>query len=109
MDGEELNFLLSPAKGWKIEDGILKVMKSGGAESANGGDIVTTRKYKNFILKVDFKITEGANSGIKYFVNPDMNKGAGSAIGCEFQILDDDKHPDAKLGVKGNRKLGFVV
>ena len=38
-----------------------------------------------------------------------MNKGAGSAIGCEFQILDDDKHPDAKLGVKGNRKLGFVV
>lgn len=67
-----------------------------------------SRKYKNFILKVDFKITEGANSGIKYFVNPDMNKGAGSAIGCEFQILDDDKHPDAKLGVKGNRKLGSL-
>ena len=97
-----------PEKGWKIEDGILKVMKSGGAESANGGDIVTTRKYKNFILTVDFKITEGANSGIKYFVNPDMNKGEGSAIGCEFQILDDDKHPDAKLGVKGNRKLGSL-
>lgn len=97
-----------PAKGWKMENGILKVIKSGGAESANGGDIVTTRKYKNFILKVDFKITEGANSGIKYFVNPDMNKGAGSAIGCEFQILDDDKHPDAKLGVKGNRKLGSL-
>ena len=45
---------------------------------------------------------------MKYFVNPDMNKGAGSAIGCEFQILDDDKHPDAKLGVKGNRKLGAL-
>ncbi len=97
-----------PQKGWKMEDGILKVMKSGGAESANGGDIVTIKKYKNFILKVDFKITEGANSGIKYFVNPEMNKGAGSAIGCEFQILDDDKHPDAKLGVKGNRKLGSL-
>lgn len=97
-----------PEHGWKMEDGILKVMKSGGAESANGGDIVTTKKYKNFILKVDFKITEGANSGVKYFVNPDMNKGAGSAIGCEFQILDDDKHPDAKLGVKGNRKLGSL-
>ena len=40
--------------------------------------------------------------------SPDMNKGAGSAIGCEFQILDDDKHPDAKLGVKGNRKLGSL-
>lgn len=97
-----------PDKGWNIENGILKVQKSGGAESANGGDIVTTRKYRNFILKVDFKITEGANSGVKYFVNPDMNKGAGSAIGCEFQILDDDKHPDAKLGVKGNRKLGSL-
>ena len=97
-----------PAKGWKMEDGILKVVKSGGAESANGGDIVTTRTYKDFILTVDFKITEGANSGIKYFVNPEMNKGAGSAIGCEFQILDDDKHPDAKLGVKGNRQLGSL-
>lgn len=104
--GAKLNSF--PKKGWKMEDGILKVMKSGGAESANGGDIVTTKKYKNFILKVDFKITEGANSGVKYFVNPDMNKGAGSAIGCEFQILDDDKHPDAKLGVKGNRKLGSL-
>ncbi len=97
-----------PVKGWVMEDGILKVMKSGGAESANGGDIVTTRKYKDFILSVDFKITEGANSGVKYFVNPDMNKGEGSAIGCEFQILDDEKHPDAKLGVKGNRKLGSL-
>lgn len=97
-----------PDKGWKMEDGILKVIKSGGAEAANGGDIVTTKKYKNFILKVDFKITEGANSGVKYFVSPDMNKGAGSAIGCEFQILDDEKHPDAKLGVKGNRTLGSL-
>ena len=97
-----------PAKGWVINNGILKVMKSGGGESANGGDIVTTRKYKNFIIKVDFKITEGANSGIKYFVDTETNKGAGSSIGCEFQILDDDKHPDAKLGVKGNRKLGAL-
>ena len=97
-----------PEKGWTMEDGILKVQKADGGESTNGGDIVTTRKYKNFILTVDFKITEGANSGIKYFVNPDLNKGAGSAIGCEFQILDDQKHPDAKLGVKGNRQLGSL-
>ncbi|MDL2213632.1 DUF1080 domain-containing protein [Bacteroides sp. OttesenSCG-928-J23] len=97
-----------PKQGWTIENGILRVEKTDGAESAHGGDIVTTRKYKNFILKVDFKITEGANSGIKYFVDPGMNKGEGSAIGCEFQILDDDKHPDAKLGVKGNRKLASL-
>ena len=97
-----------PTKGWKMENGILKVMKSDGGESTNGGDIVTTRKYKNFMLCVDFKITDGANSGIKYFVNPDLNKGEGSAIGCEFQILDDERHPDAKLGVKGNRQLGSL-
>lgn len=97
-----------PDHGWKIENGVLKVLKSGGAESANGGDIVTTRTYRDFILSVDFKITEGANSGIKYFVDPAENKGEGSAIGCEFQILDDLRHPDAKLGVKGNRKLGSL-
>lgn len=97
-----------PEKGWKVENGILTVLNSGGYESRNGGDIVTTSVYKNFELEVDFKITKGANSGIKYFVQPDLNKGEGSAIGCEFQILDDDIHPDAKLGVNGNRTLGSL-
>ena len=97
-----------PEKGWVVEDGVLKVLAGNGGESTNGGDIITTRLYKNFILKVDFKITEGANSGIKYFVDPTLNKGAGSAIGCEFQVLDDLRNPDAKLGVKGNRTLGSL-
>lgn len=97
-----------PEKGWSIKNGELIVQKAGGGESTNGGDIVTTRKYRNFMLSVDFRITNGANSGIKYFVDPGMNKGEGSAIGCEFQILDDERHPDAKLGVKGNRKLGSL-
>jgi sugar phosphate isomerase/epimerase len=97
-----------PGKGWAIQNGTLHVLPSNGAESANGGDIVTTQKYKNFILKVDFKITKGANSGVKYFVDPGLNKGEGSAIGCEFQLLDDNNHPDAKLGVKGNRLLGAL-
>ncbi len=97
-----------PTNGWKIENGILKVVGASGGEAANGGDIVTIKKYRNFELSVDFKITEGANSGIKYFVDTDLNKGEGSSIGCEFQILDDDLHPDAKLGVAGNRKLGSL-
>lgn len=97
-----------PTEGWSIENGILRVHKSDGGESTNGGDIVTTRPYRNFMIKVDFKITEGANSGIKYFVDTNLNKGEGSAIGCEFQILDDKKHPDAKLGVNGNRTLGSL-
>lgn len=97
-----------PEKGWSINDGILKVHASGGGESANGGDIVTKKQYKSFILVVDFSITKGANSGIKYFVDTELNKGAGSSIGCEFQILDDRHHPDAKMGVNGNRTLGSL-
>jgi hypothetical protein len=97
-----------PEKGWMIKDGILQIQPSDGGESTNGGDIVTEKKFKNFILEVDFIFTKGANSGIKYFVDTELNKGAGSSIGCEFQILDDDVHPDAKLGVNGNRTMGSL-
>jgi hypothetical protein len=93
-----------PATGWEIKDGALSVLAAEGRESAAGGDIVTVATYKNFELIVEFNITTGANSGIKYFVDTGLNKGEGSSIGCEFQILDDDVHPDAKLGVNGNRK-----
>ena len=87
-----------PEKGWIIENGELIVLSSGGAESAAGGDIVTKELFGDFELKVDFKLTEGANSGIKYYVDTDLNKGPGSSIGLEYQILDDERHPDAKLG-----------
>ena len=97
-----------PEEGWSMSDGLLVVHSSGGAESAHGGDVVTIKKYKDFVLEVDFKITKGANSGIKYFVDPDLNTGAGSAIGCEYQILDDRNHPDAKNGVSGNRTLASL-
>jgi hypothetical protein len=97
-----------PEKGWKMTDGELIVEKADGAESGNGGDIVTEKTFKNFVLEVDFYITKGANSGIKYFVDPELNKGTGSAIGCEFQILDDRNHPDAKKGVLGNRTLASL-
>ncbi len=97
-----------PANGWGLKDGVLSVLSSDGTESRHGGDIVTSKKYKNFTLEVDFNLTEGANSGIKYFVQTDLNKGDGSAIGCEFQVLDDKKHPDAKMGVMGNRTLGSL-
>jgi len=80
-----------PGKGWKIENGLLSVMQSDGGESEFGGDIVTINKYRNFELEIDFKFTKGANSGIKYFVDTELNKGAGSAIGCEYQILDDEQ------------------
>ena len=97
-----------PNEGWLIQDGLLKVVANGGLESAGGGDIVTEKKFSNFELEVDFKITKGANSGIKYFVDTQMNKGEGSSIGLEFQILDDKNHPDSKKGVLGNRTVGSL-
>ncbi len=98
-----------PENGWKIENGELSVLSSGGAESTAGGDIVTVNTYGDFEFKVDFKITEGANSGVKYYVNTDLNKGEGSSIGLEYQILDDAKHPDAKLGNhEGSRTLASL-
>lgn len=89
-----------PEKGWKVEDGVLVVLESDGAESQHGGDIVTREEFSNFDFQLDFKITPGANSGIKYFVTEEYPT-EGSSIGLEYQILDDDKHPDAKKGNNG--------
>lgn len=96
-----------PEKGWEIKDGTLNILASNGAESSNGGDIISNGEYGAFILQFDFKLTEGANSGVKYFVT-ESEKNSGSAIGLEYQILDDAKHPDAKLGVVGNRTLASL-
>ncbi len=97
-----------PSKGWEIKDNTLSVTLGTGGESQNGGDIVTVKKYSNFELTVDFMLTKGANSGIKYYVAEGLNNGTGSAIGLEFQLLDDEIHPDAKLGVGGNRTISSL-
>jgi Domain of Unknown Function (DUF1080) len=96
-----------PEKGWEIKNGELSVVPSGGAESANGGDIITDEKFGAFELTFDFKYKEGANSGVKYFVD-EKHLSKGSAIGLEYQILDNERHPDAKEGVVGNRTLSSL-
>jgi hypothetical protein len=106
-----------PARGWEMTNGVLSVLPSGGGESAGGGDIISKERFSRFELMADFKITEGANSGIKYFVQPNISPidkttgkptAVGSAIGPEYQILDDLRHPDAKAGRNGNRTLGSL-
>ncbi len=107
-----------PAKSWVMKDGVLTVhcdRQRGGPGTA--GDIITRERFSNFELTADFKMTPGCNSGIKIFVQPDISPidrvtgqktAAGSAIGMEFQILDDERHPDAKLGRDGDRRLGSL-
>jgi len=99
-----------PEKGWKVEDGILMVEPSNGSESKNGGDIITKELFSDFHLKVDFKLTQGANSGIKYFVDPHqpVPTNPRSAFGLEYQLLDDERHADAKMGRDGNRTIGSL-
>lgn len=98
-----------PESGWKVEDGQFIVLKTDGSESTHGGDIVTKDEYAAFELMVEFKITAGANSGIKYFVT-EAEKKSGSAYGVEYQVLDDKLHPDAKLytSFEGSRTLASL-
>ena len=96
-----------PANGWQIKDGTIAVLASNGTESTNGGDIVTEAEYSAFDFEFEFKLTEGGNSGVKYFVT-ESEQTSGSAIGLEYQVLDDAKHPDAKLGSNGNRTLASL-
>jgi hypothetical protein len=96
-----------PAKGWLYADGTMHVLPSAGKEESGGGDIVTNDMYSAFDLSFEFKITPGANSGVKYFVTlSEVTKG--SAIGLEYQVLDDQLHPDAKLGRNGDRTLASL-
>mgnify|MGYP000902540446 CR=1 FL=1 len=93
-----------PSSGWEIKDGTLTINPAT-KEKGGGGDIVTVKKFRNFELLIDFKYSKGANSGIKYFIDTEINNGRMASIGCEYQILDDRIHPDAKAGVGGNRTL----
>jgi hypothetical protein len=97
-----------PTTGWSMENGELSIHQSNGDEMGSGGDIVTTKEYGAFELEFDFKLTEGANSGVKYNVKEDYDTKGKSAIGLEYQVLDDERHPDAKLGRDGNRTLSSL-
>lgn len=87
-----------PDKGWVIENGVLTVLPK--KEGGGGGDIITKETFSDFILKLDFMLTEAANSGIKYFFDPHVNGGTT----LEYQILCD-KHADATKGLDGNRRI----
>jgi 3-keto-disaccharide hydrolase len=79
---------------WKVEQSMLTVDPGDGSDTRGARDIITTETYDNFELAFDWKVAPGGNSGVKYFVLEDRD----SAIGHEYQIIDDAKHADAKVG-----------
>ncbi len=101
-----VNQTAPPQYGWQVEDGLLHILPSSG-EGQKHGDLLSKDQFKAFELNFDFKLTEGANSGVKYFVTEP--KGSTSAgLGLEYQVLDDERHPDAKMGTEGNRTLASL-
>jgi hypothetical protein len=72
--------------------------------NTHGNDLITTDEFSAFELQWDFQLTPGANSGVKYF----LNEVPAGYMGLEYQLLDDERHLDAKLGLNGNRTLGSL-
>lgn len=96
-----------PTEHWKIENGAIHKIASGDVplmadgQPQQGGDIITLQKYENFELSFEWKVAQAANSGIKYNVIEEMSDQ--NPLGFEYQILDDENHPDAKMGNGTNR------
>ncbi|CAG4988315.1 hypothetical protein DYBT9275_00052 [Dyadobacter sp. CECT 9275] len=77
---------------WKIEDGAIMLSEKG------GGDLLTNKAYENFELELEWKISEGGNSGIVYHVREDPAFKSADVTGLEMQVLDNERHPNAKQG-----------
>ena len=79
---------------WKVEDGLLMIDPGDGKDTRGQRDIISTATFDRFELSWEWRASEGGNSGVKYFVLEDMD----SAIGHEYQLIDDERHADAKIG-----------
>ena len=90
-----------PDRSWRIEDGELIVI------GLKSDDLATTDRYGAFDFQLEFKLTEGANSGIKYFATESSGT-YNSATGLEYQLIDDARHADAGKGAAGNRTLASL-
>ncbi len=98
-----------PPKVWSVtDDGLLfcRALDKDDAKPGDKGYIVSKEQYENFHLKLEWKISEGGNSGIFYL--GDKSLGGLTSSAPEMQVLDNDKHPDGKKGKDGNRKAGSL-
>jgi hypothetical protein len=96
-----------PSQGWVVEDGAIKVQGTGSGEAGGPGDIIYDEQFKDFELTLEWKVSEGGNSGIFYLAQEIEGEPIYTSA-PEMQILDNDKHPDARLGTDGNRQAGSL-
>lgn len=94
---------------WQVVDGTLFCVGSGRGEAgaADGGDILFDNEFRNFKLSLEWKISEGGNSGI-FYLGKEMESLPIYCSAPEMQILDNARHPDAEMGIDGNRKAGSL-
>ncbi|MCL6217280.1 3-keto-disaccharide hydrolase [Zunongwangia pacifica] len=89
---------------WTLSNGTLHfVPKEGRSESEN---LITKETYTDFELSMEWKISEGGNSGFMWAVVEDKDLGEPYLTGPEIQVLDNEKHPDGKNGP--NRHAGAL-
>jgi hypothetical protein len=90
---------------WKVEEGRLTVAAGDGGDTRGALDLISKDTFDTFELTFDWRISQGGNSGVKYFVLEDRD----AAIGHEYQIIDDERHPDAKVGPKRQTSAFYDV
>lgn len=83
---------------WKIEGEALVYTPPTEGEEKKNHDLVTKKEYADFVLSLDWKISEAGNSGVFWGISEDEKFDKSYHTGPEIQILDNDKHPDAKAG-----------
>lgn len=82
----------SVGEAWKVEDGVIHFDAEG-----SGGDLVTKESFEDFHLKLEWKISENGNSGIMFYVIDNGEFSAPYHTGPEYQLLDNEGHPDGKI------------
>ena len=93
FDGQSFDgwrrYLHKPAAGWEVKDGTLHALPK-----VRGSELITEKKFNDFELSWDWRIAEAGNNGVKYLVTEDRPK----SPGLEYQMIDDARHPDGKIG-----------
>jgi len=97
---------------WSNKEGLLCFFPT----EESRGDLVYAYRFKNFILECDWNISEGGNSGIFILASEVTSRQPKGSLmlrdiyisSPEYQLLDDENHPDAHKGATGTHRSGAL-